>query len=37
MSMSRWLAFDPLWGTLILLLFTIGAPAVGQGLYERNL
>jgi hypothetical protein len=35
--MSRWLNFDPLWGTVYLVLFTVGAPAVGKGLYEKGL
>jgi hypothetical protein len=35
--MSTWIAFDPLWGTVFLVLFTVGAPAVGKGLYEKGL
>ncbi|MHA2603383.1 MAG: hypothetical protein AM324_014775 [Candidatus Thorarchaeota archaeon SMTZ1-83] len=35
--MSRWITFDPLWGTVYLVLFTVGAPAVGKGLYEKGL
>ncbi len=34
--MSRWMSFDPLWGTVFLVLFTIGAPAVGLGFYEKG-
>jgi len=37
MSTSRWLTVDPLWGTVFLLLFTIGAPALGKDLSEKNL